>query len=309
MLDNLFIVSTQVLILFILIAVGFICGKTRLITKQGAGYLTDVVLYIATPCVIVKSFQEVQYNLSLLVNLGITALCATLIHIFSIILCKAVFHNKNENRKKVLQFATIFSNCGFMSLPLQNALLGSSGVFYGSVFVGIFNIIVWSYGLLNMSGNKDDFNISKIVINPGVLGVTTAIILFFFKIQLPEIIISPISYFAGLNTPIPMLVIGYYLSRTKLFDAFKDGGVYAVMGLRLVAIPLISLFTMMLCGIRGDILIACTVAASAPTAATTTMFATKFKRDADLSVGIVSATTILSIVTMPLIIALAQTMS
>lgn len=309
MIDNLLIVSTQVFILFILIAVGFFCGKTKLITKEGAKYLTDIVLYLATPCIIVKSFQEVEFNFNLLINLGVTALCATLIHIFSIVLCKLVFRNKNEGRRKVLQFATVFSNCAFMSLPLQNALLGSNGVFYGSIFVGIFNIIVWSYGLMDMSGSKKDFTVKKLILNPGVLGVGAALVLFFLNIKLPEIILSPISYIAALNTPVPMLVIGYYLSQTKLTKALTDGGVYAVVALRLVVIPLISLFVMVLCGIKGDILIACTVAASAPTAATTTMFATKFNRDTNLSVGIVSATTIPSIITMPLIIALAQTIS
>lgn len=309
MIENLLVVSTQVVILFILIATGFVCGKTKLITKEGAKYLTNVVLYLATPCVIVSSFQKVKFDYHLLINLGIMALCATLIQVLSIFLCRMVFRSKDEGRRKVLQFATIFSNCGFMSLPLQNALLGSTGVFYGSVFVAIFNIIVWSYGLMDMSGNRKDFNVKKLLLNPGVLGVVTATILFFFDIQLPEIILSPINYLAGLNTPVPMLVIGFYLSQTNLFDAFKDKGVYGVIALRLIAIPLVSLFVMRLFGVSGDILIACTVAASAPTAATTTMFATKFNRDVDLSVGIVSATTIPSIITMPLIIALAQTIS
>lgn len=309
MLENLFIVAQQVIILFILISVGFCCGKTKLINDTGSKHLTDIVLYLATPCVIIKSFQSVEYNSELLVNLGITALCATLIQVCSIFVCRLVFRNKNESRRKVLQFATIFSNCGFMSLPLQNALLGSTGVFYGSVFVAIFNILVWSYGLIDMSGNKNDFNFRKIIFNPGVLGVTFAMILFFAKFTLPELISMPINYLAGLNTPVPMLVIGYYLSKTNILKAFKDMGVYGVIALRLIAIPLLSLIIMSLCGVRGEILIACTVAASAPTAATTTMFSTKFNRDIDLSVGLVSATTLLSVVTMPVIIAFAKTIA
>lgn len=309
MLENLFIVSEQVAILFILIAVGFFCGKTGLINDTGSKYLTDVVLYLATPCVIIKSFQEVNFSYQLLINLGLTALCATLIHILSIFVCRLIFRNKDEDRRKVLQFATIFSNCGFMSLPLQNALLGSEGVFYGSVFVAIFNIIVWSYGLLDMSQSVKDFKIKKIFLNPGVLGVTFALVLFFAKIQLPELVIAPVRYIAALNTPIPMLVIGCYLSRTDLLKAFRDKGVYGVVAMRLVIIPLVSLLVMAFCGVEGNILIACTVASSAPTAATTTMFATKFDRDVNLSVGLVSATTLLSIITMPVIIALAQTIS
>ena len=134
-------------------------------------------------------------------------------------------------------------------------------------------------------------------------------ILFFAKLTLPEVIISPINYISGLNTPVPMLVIGYHLSKANIGKAFKDGWVYLVIALRLLVIPITSLLIMRVAGVSGDILIACTVAASAPTAATTTMFANKFNRDVELSVNIVSCTTLLSIATMPFIIAFAQTIS
>ncbi len=309
MLDNFFIVALQVAILFVLIGIGFVSGKTNLINESGSKHLTNIVLYLVTPCVIIKSFQSVEFNSTLLRGLIITAICATLIQVISIFICKLIFRNKDESKRKVLQFATVFSNCGFMSLPLQEALLGAIGVFYGSVFVAIFNILVWSYGLIDMSGNKKEFNLKKVFLNPGVLGVTIALILFFANFTLPEVILSPISYIAALNTPLPMLVIGYHLSKANIGKAFKDGWVYLVMVLRLLVIPAASVLIMRLLGVSGEILIACTVAASAPTAATTTMFANKFNRDVELSVNLVSCTTLFSIVTMPFIIAFAQIIS
>lgn len=309
MFENFIIVSTHVVVLFILIAVGFLCGKVNLINDTGAKYLTNIVLYLATPCVMIKAFQQVEFEQNLLKNLGIAALCSFLIQFLSIFLCKLIFRNKDVNRRKVLQFATIFSNCGFMSLPLQEAILGSEGVFYGSVFVAMFNILVWSYGLVDMSGDKKFFTAKKLILNPGILGTAVAALLFFFKINLPQIIIEPINYLAGLNTPVPMLVIGYYLSQTNFVKAFKDIGVYISLGLRLVAIPIISLLLMWVCSVRGNVLIACTVAAAAPSAATSTMFSTKFHRDTDLSVEIVSTSALLSIITMPLIIAAACTLA
>lgn len=309
MLDNFFIVALQVAILFVLIGIGFVSGKTNLINESGSKHLTNIVLYLVTPCVIIKSFQSVEFNSTLLSGLIITAICATLIQVISIFICKLIFRNKDESKRKVLQFATVFSNCGFMSLPLQEALLGAIGVFYGSVFVAIFNILVWSYGLIDMSGNKKEFNLKKVFLNPGVLGVTIALILFFANFTLPEVILSPISYIAALNTPLPMLVIGYHLSKANIGKAFKDGWVYLVMVLRLLVIPAASVLIMRLLGVSGEILIACTVAASAPTAATTTMFANKFNRDVELSVNLVSCTTLFSIVTMPFIIAFAQIIS
>lgn len=307
MLENLLIVSTQVIELFILIAIGLIFGKTNLLNENGAKHLTDIVLYLATPCIMIKAFQDVEFNQEMVYNLLITALCSFLIQFLSIVLCRAVFRNKDINRRKVLQFATIFSNCGFMSLPLQNAVLGSKGVFYGSVFVAMFNIFVWSYGLIDMSGEKKYFTPKNLIINPGILGVIVAALLFFLKIKLPVVLFEPINYLAALNTPVPMLIIGYYLSKTDFKKAFSDLGVYISLGLRLIVIPVASLFVMAAFGIKGDILSACTIATAAPAAATTTMFSAKFSRDTDLSVGIVSATSLISIITMPVIIAIAQT--
>ena len=308
MAENLIIVAGQVAILFILIAVGLLCGKTKLINETGAKYLTDVVLYLATPCIMVQSFQRVEFNADMALKLGIATLCAVLIQGVSIVVCRLIFRTKDESRRKVLQFGTVFSNCGFMSLPLQQAVIGSEGVFYGAVFVAVFNVLVWSYGLLDMSGDKKNFNIKKIILNPGVLGAASAALLFFLKIRLPEIILSPVGYLAGLNTPVAMLVIGYHLSRANFVKALRDKGIYAVIFMRLIAIPCAALFIMHLCGVSGDILVSCTIAASAPVAATTTMFSTKFNRDVELSVGMVSMTTVLSIITMPFIIAIAQTL-
>lgn len=307
MLNNIVIVTSQVAVLFILIAVGFVCGKINLIKDSSAKILTDIVLYLATPCVMVQAFQRVSFSPELIVNLGIAVLCAVLIQVLSIFAARAVFRNKDESRRKVMQFGTIFSNCGFMSLPLQQAILGDNGVFYGSVFVAVFNILVWSYGLVDMSGDKGNLTFKRIILNPGVVGAFFAALFFFLRIQLPEIVMSPISYLSSLNTPVPMLVIGVHLSQVKFSKALRDAGIYAVTGMRLLAIPLVSLLCMRLCGVGGDILISCTIAACAPVAATTTMFATKFDRDVDLSVGLVSITTLFSILTMPIIIALSQT--
>ena len=307
MVQNLLIVSEQVAVLFILIALGFVCAKAKLINELSAKHLTNIVLYLATPCIMIQSFQKVEYNEKLVINLAVAALCAVLIHVFSIIISRLVFRSKDESRRVVLRFAAVFSNCGFMSLPLQNAVLGTKGVFYGSVFVAVFNIIVWSYGLVDMSGGKKAFSVKKLILNPGVLGALAAAVLFLTRVKLPEIVLSPVSYLAALNTPIPMLVIGYHLSKAKFSEHLRDGALYAVTGLRLIAFPVFFLFVMKLFSLNSDILISFTVASSSPVAAMTTMFSTKFGRDTQLSVGLVSVTTLLSIITMPLIIAAAQT--
>ena len=298
-------VGEQVLILFILIAIGYLCGKVKFLDGNTSKHITDIVLYIVTPCVIINAYQ-MEFNPSILVNLGITALCAVAVHLLSILIVGVVFRNSTDNKKEVLKFGAVFSNCGFMSLPLQQAILGQEGILYGAAFVGIFNIVIWSYGVVCMSGSIRNLSARKLILNPGILGVVIALLFFVCSIKLPPVVGEPVRYLASLNTPLPMLIIGYYLSQTKITDGLKDKYAWLSSLIRIIVVPVISVTLMILLGIKGNILITIAISSSAPVAATTTMFATKFEKDTELSVNLVSLSTILSIVTMSCIVAVAQ---
>lgn len=305
MLENFLLVGQQVLILFILIGVGVICAKVRFLTSNTVKRLTDIVLYFVTPCVVIDAFQR-DFEPDLLTNLGVTALCAILVHVVSIVIASLVFRDKDIARRCVLRFGTVFSNCGFMSIPLQSSLLGPDGVFYGAAFVAVFNLVLWSYGLLIMSGDRKTLSPMQLLLNPGVIGVVAGLILFLFSVHLPDVLSKPVSYMAALNTPLPMIIIGFYLSRTNLKTALRNKKAYIAMALRLVVIPLLTLFLMFLFQIHRVVLTACVIASTAPVAAATTMFAAKFNRDTSLSVDLVSLSTLFSLITMPLIVGLAQ---
>ncbi len=300
-LDNFLTIGQQVLVLFILIAVGFVCGKKGVITKHASKVMTDIVLYAVTPCVMISAFQR-DFSMEMLGQVGVAALTAAVILGVSIVLCRLVFRGRDVSRRKVLQFAVIFSNCGFMSLPLQKQLLGDDGWFFGSIFVAVFNIIVWTYGLVDMSGDKKQLSIKKIALNPGIIGAVAAVILFILPFQLPPVIAQPITHLSNLNTPVPMLIIGYYLSKADFRKAFTDKGAYLASLFRLIIIPFAAAFAMLALRMDKTMIIAFTIACSAPTAATTTMFAAKFNRDVELSVSVVTLTTVLSLITMPLIV-------
>lgn len=306
--DNFTAISGQVVVLFILIAVGFVCGKKGILTEHASKKMTDVVLYVVTPCVMVTAFQR-SFSFELLGKALTAALTAALIIAASVIIVKLVFRSKDEARRRVLRFAVVFSNCGFMSLPLQKALLGDDGWFFGSIFVAVFNVFCWTYGLLEMSGDKKQLSVKRLVFNPGIIGVLLAVILFAAQIKLPYLISEPMRHLANLNTPLPMLIIGFYLSSADLKKAFTDKGAYAAMLIRLLIIPLAAAAAMVSAHLDPKLIVAFTIACSAPTAATTTMFSAKFGRDVPLSVSIVTASTLFSIITMPLIVSLAYTVT
>lgn len=305
MFNDFLTVGQQVLILFILIGIGFLCGKINFLNHNSSKCITNIILYFVTPCVIIDSFQR-EFNSDLLFNLGINALCAVGIHLLSIIIARIAFKDKDSSRDCVLRFGVVFSNCGFMSIPLQSVLLGSEGVFYGATFIAVFNIVLWSYGLISMSGDRKSITPKKLLLNPGLIGVVIGFIFFVFSISLPPVLKSPVNYMAMLNTPLPMLIIGYHLSQANLKKALKGTSQYISIALRLIVVPILSLVIMWFCNVRGILFISCVISVAAPVAASTTMFAEKFGKDVELSVNLVSISTILSIITMPLIVGYAK---
>ena len=298
-------VLTQVIILFVLIIVGAILAKSGILTEKGVKSITDLVLVLVTPCVIIKSFVR-EFDVLALKGLLISMLIAVLSHIAFIIMSQLLIHDKDKATERVLRFGAIFSNCGYMSLPLQQALLGDDGVFYSASYIAIFNMFVWSYGIIMMSGDKKYLTPKKIIINPGMLGLLIGLVVFFLSIPIPKIIYEPISYIASLNTPLPMIIIGYHLKNSTLLLGLKNIKYIFAMALKLIIFPLLVLLVVYIFGVRGTMLVSTVISCSAPTAAITTMFSAKFSQNTSLSVNMVSLSTAFSLITMPLIITLAQ---
>ena len=305
MLSSFLDVGAQVLVLFILIAVGALLTKLGMITEQGSRSMTDVVLYAVTPCVIINAFQR-EFRHEMLAGL-LTALAAAFASLLcSVLIAELLYRKMDVSRGAVLKFAVVFSNCGFMALPLQKAVLGDDGVFYGAAYVAMFNIFMWTYGLITMSRKTELRSALKAVMNPGIIGTVIGLVLFVFSIKLPTVPASCVSFLAALNTPVPMLVIGYHLVHSDIRRVLKGKDAYIAMALRLIIIPAAVMGVMLALGIDSVIIVSTVIAVSSPVAAYSTMMSAKYGRDTQLSAGIVSASTLFSLVTMPLIVGLAQ---
>lgn len=304
-LNNFYTVFVQVFILFIFMGLGFVGEKKKFITQEGSKVISDIILYFVTPCLIINSLN-IKFDTNKLKGLIICFVAFSLIQVFSIVLSTLLFKKAKQSSCQILRFAVVFSNVGYMGIPLQKAVLGDEGVFYGSVCVAVFNIFVWTYGIICMSGDKNQMSTKKLILNPGIIAVSIGIILFIFSIKLPTPISSAIGSMASLNTPLAMMVIGFNLARSNMLSALKDKKVYLISFLRLIFVPVVSLFVLYALGLRGTLLVSIIIATSSPVAAATTVFSVKYDCDTELSVKLVAFTTLLSIITMSAIVALAQ---
>ena len=308
MIENLVEVATQVAVLFVLMGAGAVLRMSGLLGDKTMNGMVNLLLYVVAPCVIIDSFQR-PFDSAMLGSLGLALLAAIAVHVVMMVFAKVFVRNGEEDVRRPLVLAAVFSNAGFMGFPLEQAILGDEGVFFGVAYVIVFNVFMWSWGVSVMNGGRGDGKGEawKMVVNPGTVSIAIGLPLFLFSVRLPEVLSAPVHHLANMNTPLALTVVGYSLAGAKFGRVAKIGAMYASSLLRLVLSPLLALAILYpFAGhIDREMAVAIVIAASAPVGAMVAMFSVSFRRDVDVGVAIVSATTLASIVTMPPFIALA----
>lgn len=308
--QNVLIASEQVAILYILVAVGAIADKIGIYTEKVAKSCTDLLFYIITPAVIIESFLSLEYNKETAKSLFIAMGCGFVLHIVSAAISSLVFNRCPADSKCIYKYSCAYGNCGYMALPLAGAVLGNEGVFYCSAVIISFQIFSFTHGIYTITkgkeGEKVKFDFKKLILNPGVISVIIGLPLFLLSVNLPEIIAKPMNYIASLNTPVAMLIFGTYIANTDFKSIFKNWRIFCVALVKLIILPLLLISGFRLVGIAGSLLVALSISAGAPTANNTVMFAAKYDRNTGLASQTVAVVSFISIITLPVMIALAQ---
>lgn len=310
MIQAMLTVVDKVAILFLMMAVGYVCSKRRIISSRGAAQIANLLFYVVTPCLIVSSLLTDSGGISMR-SIVVAILVSGAGLGLTILSSYALFRRENDKRRRnLLRFAAIYSNCGFMGLPLAQAVLGNAGVVYASACIVSFNLFVWTHGYSIIGGGSSrDSLLKKMLLNPGTVSFCIGLPLFAFSVRLPDVLFTPIQSIGEMNTPLAMIVVGTYIAKVKLKDFFSDRDVYRVVFYRLILLPLLYLGLVCLLRPAPEILITSTIQLSAPVAANTVLFAVLFGGDAKLACKTVALTTLLSIFTMPVMTMLAEKFS
>lgn len=301
-----FTAFNQIMIMFIMIIIGAICYKTKLIDKETNKKLADLVLMVVNPLVIFISYQR-EFETELVKGLLISLLIAAVTHIFGILAVSLLIRRKKNKDAAVLErFAAVYSNCGFIGIPLVNGIFGSEGVFYLTAYMTIFNLVVWTHGVITVSGKSDKKSIVKALLSPSVIATLSGFILFIFRILLPDPIYEAINYVAGMNTPLAMMVAGATIIQTDLKKLLLKVRVYYVAFLKLLLLPVAVLLIFSIFNIPRIVLLTSVLAAGCPTAVTINLFALRFGKDYKYASELFAVTTILCSLTIPLVMIIAN---
>lgn len=295
------ILLKQIAIMALLIAVGVVLRRKGYLSEQGTKDLGAILLRIIIPCVIIKSYI-VPRTPERIQALALSAGLALLGFLVAMALAYVVF----GKRRRMENFAAAFCNAGFIGIPLAQAAIGEEGVFYVAASVALLNLFQWTYGVYIMADRRDAISARNVAKNPVVIGIIIGVVLFFTAVPVPEIVTSTLGYIAGMNTPVAMILMGTYLAQLS-WRELLDRRAWGCVAMRLVVIPAVILLLFWLLPLgSADVAMAAFLAAATPVGANICVFAQQYGCDYKLSVVTVCQSTVVSIVTVPALVALAQ---
>ncbi len=305
-LDNLKTVAYQVLILYAIAGVGFAADKTKVFQQKDGKKLIDLLFNIILPISIINSFLSMERTPEHIKGLAIAFALATLTHLLGIGISCFTFKKQDKKIRGIYHYATTFSNAAFLALPLAGNVVGEEGIFYSSCYVAVFNVFAFTYGIREISGGKAEIRLRNLFLNPGSISVIIGVPLFLLQIRLPEFLSDTMGRIAACNSPMAMIVFGTFFANCNFKNIFIKKEIYFVSFIRLVLIPVVMMLVFKAIGVEGGMRTALTISASAPIATNTAMYAAKYDNDTKLPSELVGQTSVFSIITMPVIVALSS---
>lgn len=310
--------------MFILLIIGYVAGKLKIIDGVASKKLSELIIKIGQPALIIYSLvkvidKDMRPDEALgMVKLGIeTLLFGFAVHIaMAIIAFLVCLKIKNIDERKLTEFTMVFGNVGFLGIPVLESLLGPTGAFMGAFFVVSFNVVLWTWGICILARKRKDIKLTpKKMINFGTVPCFTGFIFFLVIIlikwkiypafELPLFVSKSFEFTSSLCTPISMLIIGALLATRSIKQIFCTWKIYLLSAVKLIALPIAVCLFLKLVGLDGWIIFAAAVV-SMPSATMVTMLAELYDINPGYSAQAVGTTSLFSVATMPLVMVIAQ---
>lgn len=284
--------------LFSVMILGVILKRSGIVDNHGMSTLTDLVINVTLPASILKSFQ-MEFNSQILKSCMVICVVAVLIQIGAYLLGMVLYPMFKDDRKKVLQYATICSNAGILGNPIAEGIFGGLGLLYASIYVIPQRIFMWSVGLTYFTEAPDAKTlVKKVMGHPCILSVFIGFLIMIFQIPLPGFLSLAIKNVANANTFLAMLLVGAILADVKLSDLPERATIYYSF-VRLFLIPFLVFWGCRLGQVDSLVTGVSVVLSGMPAASVTAVMAAKYGKDQVFATKCVVLSTLLSMVTVP----------
>ena len=298
------IIFRQTVVMFLYMFAGYLLFRYEKITVRGTRDIGSLLLWLVIPTVIVNSFCT-AFSQQRLMQLLMSSLLGAVSLAIAMLIAGIIFR-----RDPVDNFGSAFSNAGFIGIPLVQAALGDEAVFYLVGIIAMLNLLQWTYGVRIMTGEKSALSLKNIAVNPILAGVIIGLILFLTGIggRLPEVVSVTLKGISAVNAPLAMIVLGSYLAQSDIRKMLLSVHLYWVSAVRLLIIPTVTLLVFSIIPAAADIKLAVFIAAAAPIGANVAVYAQLHGKDYPYACQTVALTTLLSIITLPLMLVVAAIM-
>ena len=293
------IMVTQTVAMFLMMAVGAVVFKCGLVDEAGSRSLTNFAVYVSMPAVILQSLAG-TFDMQKLQVAGIVAV-ASLVLIGVCMACVRIAYGREGDG--IAKAAVVISNMGFIGVPLIQAVVGEEYVFYISVSMAVQTIVIWTYSAYVITRDASVLSAKRIVTNPAVIAVALGVVLFLLSIELGGVPGVMIDGIANMNTGLAMVILGIYLSQADLRSLLGNVSIYKAALLRLVVTPAISIALLIFAPLETAIKVTLLIGFICPCGSTSATLCQIFgKGDYRYAAGMVAMSTLLSLVSMPLML-------
>ena len=308
--------AIQMFILAVIVVCGFIARKKRLMNDTFDTMLSQLVFNITLPALILNSVLSSE-SLPSAHDIGLTLLYATLYFILtislSLLLGRILYRKMPKETRGAHEFMMVFGNTGFIGYAVLASVLDPSAVLYAAIYNIIFNIVIFSIGVMLISGTTESDDerrgwrkqfgaVGHALLKPAVIASSVSAVLAILEINAPG---SPIQQacdlLGGMTVPAAMLVVGSSIAKMPLHDIFTDGWSYLTTAMRLIVVPLVVFFVFRLFVHDSFILAILVLLAAMPVASNGTMLSLAYSGDTRTVARGTFLTTVLSVITLPLI--------
>lgn len=298
----------QIVQLFLMIFMGYLIVKTGLVRDDDSKVLSKIILYLIVPCVIINAFQ-VDYTTDTVKGLLIAFAASVMTQVILLVVISVAGKLLHLNEVEVA--SVYYSNSGNLIVPIVTFILGQEWVLYGCVFMSVQLVFLWTH-CKKIISREASYDWKKIILNINMISIFIGVILFFTGIRLPEIIGNTLASVGTMIGPASMIVTGMLFAGMNLKQIFANKRVYFITFLRLIAVPLIALMLIKLSNLASfsadgnKIMLIVFLAIITPSASTVTQMCQVYGNDSRYASAINVMTTLLSIITMPVMVMLFQ---
>ena len=293
-------VTYQVVIMFLLAGIGALMFRAGKISLEGSKSIGSILVNLSLPAVIINGFL-VERTPERITGLLLSALLAAVTLALAILAAWVCFR-----KDPMAQFAAAFSNPGFFGIPIILSCLDNGAIFYIAAYVAFLNLLQWSYGVSLLTGATENITPKRLLTAPFVIAIEIGAFFFLTGFPVPGILAKAVTHLANLNTPLAMFATGVYLAQTDPKKMVRKAVLYKISVVKLLVVPLLAMVMLaLLPKAYFDLKLTLLIAAACPTGTNIAVYAQLHDRDFGYAVETVAVTTILSLLTLPLVTQLA----